>query len=259
MNRDTSHLDYYRGNETYVAHQLDLPPSNYQKYIEAFQRVPGLRVLDVGCGVGQVVAALAARGFDAHGVDVNSAAIQRARGHAGTYYLVDSEVLPFEDGSFDGVGCFTVLEHTPDPGLMLREMIRVTRAGGHIIVACPNFLRVMGVQAHHWHTRGWRRKLANFVLLSRKLWWAWVDPRRVRFLAMTPAPLDKPFEADDDAIWAISAPDVEAALRDDTRIIYRSGSAFVYPWGIVNRIAELPVVRLLIGAVFIIAVKREEH
>jgi len=135
----------------------------------------------------------------------------------------------------------------------------VTRCRGHINVELLNFYHVMGVRVEHPHTRVGRRKLINLALLTRKRWWARVDPRRVRFLSMAPAPLDKPFEADDDAIWATSAPDVECALRGHATIIYRSGSAFVFPWRILNRIAELPVLRLLIGSVFMIAVKREEQ
>ena len=49
-----------------------------------------------------------------------------------------AEALPFEDASFDMVTCQTVLIHVPDVSLVLREMMRVLRPGGLLVVAEPN-------------------------------------------------------------------------------------------------------------------------
>ena len=55
-----------------------------------------------------------------------------------TYQVAVAEKLPFTDASFDLVTCQTLLIHTPDPGAVVDEMIRVTRPGGLVLAAEPN-------------------------------------------------------------------------------------------------------------------------
>ena len=63
----------------------------------------GMRVLDVGCGLGDLAAAAAARGAVATGTDLAEGMVEAARGrHPGLeFVLADGEALPFEDGAFD--------------------------------------------------------------------------------------------------------------------------------------------------------------
>ena len=70
----------------------------------------------------------------------SAAARAAARGLADrfTYRVAVAEKLPFTDASFDLVTCQTVLIHTPDPGAVVDEMIRVARPGGLILAAEPN-------------------------------------------------------------------------------------------------------------------------
>jgi SAM-dependent methyltransferase len=87
---------------------------------------PGLSVLDVGCGSGQIAANLGRRLNQAQieGVDV----LVRPN----TYIPVrpfDGQQLPFPDGSFDYVLLVDVLHHTLDPQEVLRECLRVSRRG----------------------------------------------------------------------------------------------------------------------------------
>ncbi len=88
------------------------------------------RILDIGCGDGQIAAGLARTlGDDCHisGIDVlvrPQAAIEVAQ--------YDGRTIPFEDDSFDTVLLIDVLHHTEDPALLLKEAARV--AGGRVIV-----------------------------------------------------------------------------------------------------------------------------
>jgi ubiquinone/menaquinone biosynthesis C-methylase UbiE len=100
---------------------------------------PGDLILDVGCGTGRYAWELARRGARAVGVDPSKgmlAVAQRQRGRAGalSYIRAIGESLPFQKGTFDGVVIVTTLEFAADPDALLSEAVRVTRAGGRVVV-----------------------------------------------------------------------------------------------------------------------------
>jgi ubiquinone/menaquinone biosynthesis C-methylase UbiE len=106
--------------------------------------VPGERVLDVACGTGvAVVEAAAVVGVDgvAVGVDLSGRMVDAARRRAAehgasnaTFERMDAEHLELPDGSFDVVLCALGLMYVPDPARALREMRRVLRPGGRLVV-----------------------------------------------------------------------------------------------------------------------------
>jgi len=101
---------------------------------------PGTRLLEVGCGVGAVLAVLGQEfpGVRLHGVDIEPKQLDFARGHLGragveaTLLEADANALPFEDESFDHVWMMWFLEHVADPPEVLREARRVLAPGGAI-------------------------------------------------------------------------------------------------------------------------------
>lgn len=106
-------------------------------------------VLDVGCGVGhwgRVLAPLLSDDARVLGVDreprwVSEAAAKAEAvglGERFRYQQGDATSLPFPDGTFDLVTCQTVLIHLKDPRLALREMLRVLKPGGMVLVTEPN-------------------------------------------------------------------------------------------------------------------------
>ena len=95
-------------------------------------------VLDVGCGTGQLGAAIAAEGFDVFGVDLSASMLARARarGLAGTYSGVTT-ALPFADGAFDLALTVATLHHLETPervAATVTEMGRVVRSGGFVVL-----------------------------------------------------------------------------------------------------------------------------
>jgi SAM-dependent methyltransferase len=89
----------------------------------------GTRVLDVGCGLGTLAAAAAARGATVTGVDLAPGMLAEARRRHPAIELVlgDAEALPFADGAFDvALGAF-VVNHLPHPERAAAELARVAR------------------------------------------------------------------------------------------------------------------------------------
>jgi SAM-dependent methyltransferase len=105
--------------------------------LDAAGVVAGTRVLDVGCGLGDLAAAAVARGASAAGTDLAEGMLKaaRARHPALELVLADGEALPFDDGSFDATVAAFVINHMPDPERGAAEMVRVTRPGGRVAVA----------------------------------------------------------------------------------------------------------------------------
>ena len=89
----------------------------------------GVRVLDVGCGLGTLAAAAAARGATVTGVDLAAGMLAEARRRhpAIEFVLGDAEDLPFADGAFDvALGAF-IVNHLPHPERAAAELQRVAR------------------------------------------------------------------------------------------------------------------------------------
>lgn len=112
--------------------------------LEFLDAGPGDHVLDCGSGYGfylRLVPALT--GADVTGVDVDADRVTYSRERLGDdprVHLVHASVeeLPFPDGAFTHVICSEVLEHLPDDGAALRELHRVLRPGGRLIVTVPS-------------------------------------------------------------------------------------------------------------------------
>jgi SAM-dependent methyltransferase len=128
-----------------VAHEYDdvFPRHVANHYLEkrvAIVRslLPAGRVLDVGCGTGQLAERIVLAGYEVMGVDISPAMLQKAlaRGLAGTFAAFSS-ALPFRDGSFDLALTVATLHHLETPvrvAYTIAEMGRVVRPGGFVLL-----------------------------------------------------------------------------------------------------------------------------
>jgi len=102
--------------------------------------VGGSTVCDIGCGEGRFCRMLAERGAVTTGIDPSANLIHQARlaDPSGTYVRANAEFLPFASDSFDLVTCYLVLIDIYDYCLAIKEMARVAKLGGRILVANMN-------------------------------------------------------------------------------------------------------------------------
>jgi SAM-dependent methyltransferase len=107
---------------------------------------PNPRILDVGCGTGANLKMLAPFG-SAEGVDISPQAVDFCRERGLTSVkLGAAEHLPYDDGSFELVTALDVVEHLDDDVAGLREMRRVLRTDGRLLLFVPAFMFLWGVQ-----------------------------------------------------------------------------------------------------------------
>jgi len=115
--------------------------------------VGGAVVLDAGCGSGRLTGWIADRvgprgtvcalDRETDALRLTYAALGSDPSRHVEGWLGSLEHLPFDDGTFDAAWCSSVLGYVADPGIALRELVRVTRPGGRIVVVTGDAARAM--------------------------------------------------------------------------------------------------------------------
>lgn len=142
----------------------------------AGERIRG-RVLVDGCGVGMYLARLAKLAHQAVGLDIEHERTLEAHQEAEQVICGAGEQLPFPDNGFDLVLSHEVLEHVQDDQAAIREIVRVLRPGGRLVLFVPNRGYPFETHGVYWHgkykfgniplvnylPRPWRNRLAPHV------------------------------------------------------------------------------------------------
>ena len=140
---DLAHRWWDKESEFRPLHQIN--PLRLD-WIQNLIPIKGQRVLDVGCGGGILADAMARKGADVLGIDLSTKALKVAKLHAleaqteGVEYReISAEALAAEQpGSFDVVTCMEMLEHVPDPSLVVKACAALVKPGGHVFFSTIN-------------------------------------------------------------------------------------------------------------------------
>lgn len=113
---------------------------------------PGGRLLDVGCGSGEILAFLNSRGWQGVGVDFDLAAVQLARSKGLDARQGSLEAQHYLNNQFDLITMHHVIEHMYDPIALFKECYRILKPGGQIVIVTPN----LGGLGHRIFGNSWR-------------------------------------------------------------------------------------------------------
>src|SRR4051812_42864586 len=158
---DLYYLDYLAKAFTFPRTILQVPKQDW--VVRKIGELPrGSKVLDAGCGAGLVSRPLL-KNYRVTGVDNQTNAVEFCRKMAAdhakteqiftpTYMKGDLLKLPFPDNSFDAAIFLNVIEHLEDPRPMVRELTRVLKPGGRLLVTTENCDSRLWVLAEHtWY------------------------------------------------------------------------------------------------------------
>ncbi len=133
---------------------------------------PRARVLDVGCGDGDLLELLAGRKeIDGRGIELSQQGVNRcvSRGLSVIQGDADHDLVHYPDGSFDYVILSQTIQATRNPKTVLSEMLRI---GRHAIVSFPNF--------GHWKVRG-SLMFRGRMPVTKDLPYSWYDTPNIHF------------------------------------------------------------------------------
>lgn len=115
----------------------------YRKRVKALERRKasnGKRVLDVGCGRGDLLNAFKKAGWEGVGIELTESSARIARERFGLSVHADKDIhLAMAPASFDVIVLWHVLEHFPDPATLLTSLHRLLAPGGILFIGVPNF------------------------------------------------------------------------------------------------------------------------
>lgn len=135
--------EFYETSATYKELLAAHDEIYLRHYVELVIRYApsGSRILDLGCGNGISSRLLNQADFDVVGTDISALFLEEAQEWENPklrYQVCDVLELPFENNSFDVICSNELIEHLPDVGTALTEMIRVVRKGGKVVLSGPN-------------------------------------------------------------------------------------------------------------------------
>ncbi len=113
------------------------------------------RILDIGCGNGNILLPLKQKGQVVYGTEINPINAKRCNEIGLNVFCGTLEEANFNSGFFDTVILSQVIEHLPSPKRTLKEIYRILKTNGELYIFCPNYgsyiSKLFGKHWHGWH------------------------------------------------------------------------------------------------------------
>ena len=131
----------------------------------------GARVLDVGSGEGELLAALKAKGCDARGLELDQQKVSACLKNGLSVMQGDADIdlAHYPDNGFDYVVLTNTLQVTKYPDRILKDMLRIA---GKVVVSIPNF--------GYWKNR-WQLLISGRMPVTKKLSYEWFETPNIHF------------------------------------------------------------------------------
>ncbi|OGR63583.1 MAG: hypothetical protein A2X31_05200 [Elusimicrobia bacterium GWB2_63_22] len=203
---------------------------------------PGGEFLECGCGLGNSSRLLSLKGFSVTGTDISPLFVEEARRRHGEgpllrFAVEDASRMSFRDASFDVVCSALFMEHVGDVEAVLREMHRVLRPGGRLVLAMPSFLDPFQQLSEFLSWKGrarprpWEAGTRAGAFLNF-FYFSWIKfaksaglDRKIRYLEPVLSGSTAECGNDFDATWLANSHDVERLLLGlgmEVRIVFPS-------------------------------------
>lgn len=145
------------------------------KFIDKFAGNRALEVLDAGCGTGHLMESIIKMGHTVKGVDISEKMVEASNSKISlpegvpACLMAPVERLPFEEETFDAVTCLGVVEYLLEPETGIKEMARVLKSGGLLVVSAPNLIKLQYLlDPYYYFKRGVRYFLLKMHILKKK-------------------------------------------------------------------------------------------
>jgi len=146
--------EYYYHNSYYPEESLAPPPFVQTRLDEITKEFAGYRqtnrLLDIGCGAGNLLLAARKNGWEAQGLDVSPSAVKHVRELGFEVFKGELQAAQLPSQHFDVITAAEILEHLSEPRLLLQEVVRILRPGGLLWTTTPHArglsARVLGLK-----------------------------------------------------------------------------------------------------------------
>jgi SAM-dependent methyltransferase len=168
--------------------------------------------LEFGCGSGHFLMQAASYFEHSLGVEINAAAAKECQ--ARNLDVREIDIARLESHSYDVIAAFQVLEHVPDPGETLRQLVRLLRPEGQLVIAVPNEDSFLGELESNFlnlpphHASCWTRVTFEAVarMFSLNLEHYWCEPLDTNlYLALLHERMDRHLPAQNAVIKLINS------------------------------------------------------
>lgn len=209
-----SHSDTQKGlkNKLYHLARSRALKGKISRINRLFDLKPG-KLLDVGCGTGYFLAGMKASGWQAEGIEPDKGAAKEAEMRSACKVYGEAELDLFSESSFDLITMWHVLEHVSDPVGRIRQLKRILKPGGRLIIAVPNH---SSLDARHYTS----------------FWAAWDVPRHLNHFV--PTDLKKLMEVEGFSFIGMKGMPLDAFYISLLSEQYKGRGIFAYPAAFFN-------------------------